>query len=103
MLNRNTFDNKYGYKGGVNKMVDMINNCARRGDIAKHFGVSNDRVRQWCNEMGLPHPNYHRCMTIKEMLEVYERGGRELVDAQFADNRWYDDGLQAIREYYHVE
>lgn len=98
MITKNKFEEKYGGKGGVGMLITMIDNCRRRSDIAQYFGVTEDRVRQWCEDMGLEKPNYHRCMTIKQMVEVYEESGMEVVERTFKKSRWYDKGLEAINK-----
>lgn len=98
MITRNKFNERHAKKGGVNKLVEMIENCSRRAEIAKHFGVSEDRIRQWCVDMGLERPNYHRCMTVKEMIETVDSDGMEEVERRFKASRWYEEGLEAIRK-----
>jgi hypothetical protein len=98
MITKNKFEDKYGRKGGVGMLINMINSCRRRKEIAEYFGVTEDRVRQWCDDMGLEKPNYHRCMTIKQMVEVMEEKGIDEVEKLFSKSRWYEAGLEAINK-----
>lgn len=103
MMTTDSFNERYGKEGGVNMLVEMIESCCRRSEIATHFGVSNDRVRQWCDELGLPRPNHHRCRIHKEMIEVHKRYGMDAVTEQFKSSKWYESGLRAIDDYYHAK
>lgn len=98
MITRNKFNERYASKGGIGVLESMIAGCRRRRDISEYFGVSEDRVRQWCDDMGLERPNYHKCMTIKEMLEVSKESGMDEVERRFKDSVWYEKGLEAIKK-----
>jgi len=96
-MTRNKFSEKYADKGGVGMLLQMINGCRRRTEISAYFGVTEDRIRQWCDDMGLQRPNYHKCMTVKEMVEVYNDDGMDEVERIFKNSRWYEDGLEEIK------
>lgn len=53
ICNMNTieFELKYKDKGGIKKLLFMIDGLETQRCIAKHFKVSGERVRQWMKEM----------------------------------------------------
>jgi len=45
-MNKEAFNNKYMEKGGFQKLYEMKDNLCTLQNIANHFGVCRDRVRQ---------------------------------------------------------
>lgn len=49
-MNVREFNKKYREKGGISKLIEMQSMLIPQKTIAKHFGVSQERIRQWTVE-----------------------------------------------------
>ena len=70
-MNRHEFEIVYGSRGGFDQIDIMIKRLCTLQQIAEHFGVSRERVRQWSVEIfGKKYDP--RTMRRKMRKEVYQ-------------------------------
>lgn len=88
-MNIDRFNEKYIDKGGVAKLAEMRAEMRPQGYIARHFGVSRERVKQWIKDMfGTDHDmrKARREKTIREMIEFARNHTKKEVWQQFKSN-----------------
>ena len=98
------FQNKYQDKGGIAKLTEMRALFYKQDFIAKHFGVSRPRVRQWMLDFFLSvyDPRSDReTVVIENMVEFANNNGLEDFKKAFRKSDYYDKALQIINKEQH--
>jgi len=100
-MNSKKFETKYGDKGGLGRLIQMKNNLSPQKEIAEHFGVTQERVRQWIWEFfGVKYdPRYERRKTVlREMLNYAINHSFEEFCEEHKDKKYYHSALLEIKK-----
>lgn len=91
----NNFEEMYGNKGGVKILKEFMDNGFTTNFIGEHFGVSAERVKQWCVEMfGKRYDprQQRREYRIERMLEYAKTvSEEEFRNAYIYTDKYYHD------------
>jgi len=86
------FEEKYGTKGGIQKLTELRSLFFTQDYIAKQFGVSKERVRQWMLEFfGSrydPRPDREEAV-IANMIEFARNNPLEEFNSAFRGTEYY--------------
>lgn len=98
-MNIDKFEKKYQLYGGIKQLIKMRNSLSSQSEIAKHFRVSKERVRQWMVEMF--NSNYdprqeRREKKIKEMVNFYFNNSPEDFKRRYKYTAFYRLALKRI-------
>lgn len=100
-MTKKEFEIKYRNKGGVRMLESMKENFIAQKNIAKHFEVSQERVRQWMLELFGekydPRPA-RREEAIKNMVKFYNETSLQEFNRAFKGSAYYRKALEVIRE-----
>lgn len=100
-MSKEYFDAKYKSKGGLNQLKEMMDKFATQSLIAKHFGVTKERVRQWAKQyFGMRYdPRYSRKREkIENIKTLFHQYGAEKTIKILGDkNSYYIE--KALKEY----
>lgn len=98
-MNIKDFNRKYELYGGIKQLIKMRNSFVPQKTIAIHFGVSQERVRQWMLEIfGSaydPRPD-RRKIAIRKMVKYYYNNDKHLFDRKFKGSAFYKEALKVI-------
>lgn len=98
-MNIKEFDKKYRNKGGVKMLETMKDNLIAQKNIAKHFEVSQERVRQWMVELFGekydPRPA-RREEAIAKMVKFYHETSMQEFHHAFKGSAYYRKALEII-------
>ena len=100
-MNSNKFEIKYGDKGGMGRLIQMKNNLSPQKEIAEHFGVTQERVRQWIWEFfGIKYdPRLdRRRIVLREMLNYAINNSFEEFSNKYKGKKYYHSALLEIKK-----
>lgn len=93
------FQLKYRDKGGVAKLTELRSLFYSQNYIAKHFGVTSKRVKQWMVEFfgNTYDPRSDREEAIiSNMVEFARNNSRKDFNKAFVNSSYYQRALQEI-------
>ncbi len=98
-MNVKEFESKYQDRGGIEKLTELRSLFFAQKYIAKHFGVSPERVGQWTLELfGTrydPRPERKEAI-IASMLDFAMHNPKEDFDFAFKGTQYYKEVLEDL-------
>ncbi len=99
-MNIKSFEEKYKEKGGLKKLAELRSLFTPQKTIARHFGVSQERVRQWMLQFfGTSYDprEDRRKVAMESMIEFYHQNSMEEFRSAFRGTAYYKDVLKIIK------
>lgn len=101
-LDTYVFNEKYGKKGGIAKLTESRALMLTQDAIAKHYGVSKERIRQWMEKFfgGIYDPRAPRRIAFVDcMIEFAKANSEEEFHEAYKTHEYYQLALErALRE-----
>lgn len=95
------FEEKYGDKGGINKLTELRSLLFTQKYIANHFGVTKERARQWILEFfGEPYNPIadRRDAIMLNMVDFAKNNTKRQFDLAFRGTQYYREVLSICIE-----